>query len=342
LNKDLYQVLGVPKTASADDIKQAHRKLVRQYHPDANKEPGAEDKFKEVQSAYDVLSDPEKRRRYDGQGSHPFGDMFGDIFGGVQWGGGKYPRAGQNVVATVSVNLRDILQDKEVRVNLPTDEVCADCAGKGTKDGREAPTCDDCQGSGRINKYFEEQGHRTVQIQTCGRCRGTGTFIPPILKCEKCTNGKARTTREVGLKIRKGHQPEYQIRIGDLGLLGSNGGPRGQAFVQVKVEPFGPFRRLADRPNDIVMDLPLSFAQACLGVTVPVEMIDGTKCDINVSPGTQSGDTLRVPGQGVPSLENEGRGDLWVKFDVRVPKGVTAEQEELLHRFDEIERGKNA
>src|ERR671925_473899 len=334
--KDLYETLGVSKGASQDEIKKAYRKLARQYHPDAN--PGdssAEERFKEVQHAYDVLSNPEKRKQYDrfgagngraGPGGFRFdtegfdfadlGDL-GDIFGGLFGGRGRQQqqqrgRRGSDLEVEVRLSFEDSLRGVETTIPVQLETACRECGGSGAKAGTAPTLCPECKGRGVVS---ESQGLFALS-QPCPRCRGNGTVIEE--PCPKCHgSGRERRTKRYSVKIPAGVKDGTRIRLKGKGEAGYGGGEAGDLFVVTRVAPSKLFER---RGSDLVIDVPVTFAEAALGATVEVPTPDGGRVSLKVPPGSEDGKLLRLRGHGAPRLNAEGRGDLLARIRVAVPK----------------------
>lgn len=357
--RDYYEVLGVSKTAGDDEIKKAYRQLAKKYHPDAN--PGdkeAEVKFKEASEAYAVLSDAEKRRQYDqfghsafdggagGAGGFDFtnmdmSDIFGDIFGDL-FGGGRSRRAsngpmkGPNVRAGVRITFEEAVTgtDKELDVNLK--EECTTCNGTGAKPGTSTETCKKCGGKGQVVYTQQSLFGMVRNVQTCPDCGGSGKVIKD--KCTVCYgSGYVTRKKKIQVSIPAGIDNGQSIRIREKGEPGTNGGERGDLLVEVTVSRHPIFQR---QEYDIFSTAPISYAKAALGGDVKISTVDGDVL-YNVKPGTQTDTKVRLRGKGVPTLRNKQvRGDHYVTLVVQVPTKLSAEQKELLQRFDEAMEGK--
>ena len=360
--RDYYEVLGVSKNATADEIKKAYRTLGKKYHPDAN--PGdkqAEEKFKEVGEAYAVLSDPDKRRQYDqfghaafengmnggGAGGFNFNDMdftdlFGDLFGGMFGGGARRnpggPMKGANLRARVRITFDEAMKgvDKELEINLK--EECENCHGTGAKPGTQATTCPKCGGKGQVAYTQQTLFGISRSIQACPDCRGTGKIIKD--KCPNCYgSGYISKRKKIQVSIPAGIDDGQSIRIAGKGEPGENGGPRGDLLVEVSVSEHPIFQR--DDMN-IFSTAPMSFATAALGGEIRISTIDGDVIS-DVKPGTQTETRIRLKGKGVPSLRDKNvRGDHYVTLIVQVPTKLNSEQKELLKKFDEAMGGNAA
>jgi len=348
-----YEVLGVAKGASADEIKKAYRKLAREYHPDRN--PGdasAEERFKEVQGAYDLLSDPEKRKQYDTFGSAngrggfqggnvnfgdfnvgdlgDLGDLFGGFFGGRggRAGGGRTRgRRGSDVEVEINLSFEDSLKGVETKIPVTLETACSECHGSGAKPGTAPKICPECHGRGVV---AESQGFFALS-QPCPRCHGNGTVIED--PCPRCGgSGRERRTKRYTVKIPAGVKDGTRIRLKGKGEAGFGGGEAGDLYVVTRVQPSTLYER---RGDDLIVDVPVTFSEAALGATVEVPTPDGP-VSVKVKPGTQDGTLLRVKGKGSPKLKGSGRGDLLARVKVEVPKKLNKRERELL---EELGRG---
>lgn len=364
MKRDYYEVLGVKKNATADEIKSAFRNLARKYHPDINKEKSAEAKFKEINEAYEVLSDPEKRRLYDqfghegvtagatGSGFSGFGgrggfegfggfdDIFSDIFDNV-FSGGRSRRStrrstrGEDLQVRVTVTLHDALMGTQKTIKVSHSKTCQKCAGSGAKPGSSPKVCSQCKGQGTV--HFR-QGFFSLS-QTCSYCRGEGKVIET--PCEQCQgNGKIRVTEPITVKIPPGVQEGTALRVSGAGEAGNLGGAAGDLYVVCHFESDPRFER---RDDDILAEQRISITQAALGSEIKVPAIDGS-VTLRIPPGTQTGTVFRIKDRGIPHLGGRGRGDQLVKILVEVPTTLNAKQKELLHElaksFGEEESGK--
>lgn len=356
--RDYYEVLGLSKSATEDDIKKAYRQLAKKYHPDAN--PGdknAEVKFKEASEAYAVLSDADKRRQYDqfghsafdggGAGGFDFnsmdmGDIFGDIFGDL-FGGGRTrrtsngPMKGPNIRTGVRVTFQEAVTgvDKELELNLKED--CTTCHGTGAKPGTSSETCKKCGGKGQVVYTQQSLFGMVRNVQTCPDCNGTGKVIKE--KCPDCYgSGYIGRKKKIQVSIPAGIDNGQSIRIRDKGEPGTNGGERGDLLVEVTVSRHPIFQR---QDYDIYSTAPISFAQAALGGDVRINTVDGDVI-YTVKPGTQTDTKVRLRGKGVPTLRNKQvRGDHYVTLVVQVPTKLTNEQKEILEKFENAMKNKN-
>ena len=361
--RDYYEVLGVPKDADEAALKKAYRVLAKKYHPDAN--PGdkeAEAKFKEASEAYSVLSDPEKRRKYDqfghaafeggaggagGYGGFDFngadmGDIFGDIFGDF-FGGGRSaygrssngPMRGANLRTGVRITFEEAIFGCEKEIELTLKDECPKCHGTGAKPGTSPVTCPKCNGKGKI-VYTQQSFFGQVQnVQTCPDCRGTGKVVKE--KCPDCYGtGYISSKKKIQVKIPAGIDNGQSIRIAGKGEPGTNGGERGDLLVEVTVSRSPVFMR---QETSIFSTVPISFATAALGGPIKIKTVDG-EVEYEVKPGTQTDTKVRLRGKGVPSLRNKNiRGDHYVTLVVTVPEKLTEEQKEALKRFDDAMKG---
>jgi molecular chaperone DnaJ len=341
--KDLYEALGVAKGASQDEIKKAYRKLARQYHPDAN--PGdssAEERFKEVQHAYDVLSDPEKRQQYDafgsangrmggGQGGPQFADfdlsdLFGGIFGGAARQRGPVPERGADVEAHTTLTFDDALRGAEVRVPVELETACRTCGGTGAEPGTAPTICPQCGGRGVVS---DSQGLFSLS-HPCPRCRGNGTIVEH--PCSTCRgSGRERTTKNFNVKIRPGIKDRARIRVAGKGEAGRNGGPAGDLFVVVHVQPSPLYTR---RGDDLIVEVPVGYADAALGASVDVPTPEGPIA-LKVPAGSQPGKLLKVKGRGAPKPKG-GKGDLLARLKLTVPEKVSKQERELLEELRKV------
>jgi len=351
VNRSPYEVLGVAKNVSDDELKKAYRKLARDYHPDRN--PGdasAEDRFKEVQSAYDLLSDPDKRRAYDTFGSAgprgfpggadpggvrfeefnfgDIGDLLGGMFGGArQRGGARQPIRGDDLETHVRISFEDSLKGIQVRVPVEAETACSVCHGTGAEPGTAPVICPQCGGRGVVS---DSQGLFAFS-QPCPRCQGNGTIVEK--PCTHCRGlGRERTTKRYAVKIPAGARSGTRVRLKGKGEGGRNGGPSGDLYVVVDVEPSPLFER---RGSDLVLDVPVTFAEAALGASVQIPTPDGSVA-LKIPAGTESGKLLRVKGHGAPHLKGNGRGDLLARVKVTVPKKLTKAEREALEGYRKV------
>jgi molecular chaperone DnaJ len=352
---NLYEALGVSKSASQDEIKKAYRKLARQYHPDRN--PGdatAEERFKEVQTAYDVLSDPEKRKQYDAFGSADgrgpggwnanwagdfnigdLGDLFGGLFGGGGGRGGTRVRRqtarGADLEATVNVSFEDSLRGVETRIPVDIETSCRECGGTGARPGTAPVICPECHGRGVL---AESQGMFALS-QPCPRCRGNGTVIES--PCPHCGGtGRERRTKRYSVKIPAGVKDGTRIRLRGKGEPGRDGGPPGDLNVTTRVAASRLFDR---RGDDLVVDVPVTYPEAALGATVEVPTPYGDRISLKLPPGSEDGKLLRVRGHGAPRLKGGGKADLLARVRLTVPKKLSKKQREALEELQKASPG---
>jgi molecular chaperone DnaJ len=354
MSQSLYETLGVAKNASADEIKKAYRKLARQHHPDAN--PGdaaAEERFKEVQNAYDVLSDPDKRKQYDAYGSTngrpgagggftwnagegfdfgnlgDLGDILGGMFGGGARGGRAEPRGqrGNDVEVQVNLSFEDALKGVETKIPVALEIACHTCHGSGAKPGTAPIVCPQCGGRGVV---AESQGFFSLS-QPCPRCRGNGTVIED--PCPTCRGtGRERRTKRYTVKIPAGVKDGSRIRLKGKGEAGWGGAPAGDLYVITRVEPSKTFTR---RGDDLIVEVPVGFADAALGTTVSVPTPDG-EVKVKVPAGSEDGKMLRVKGKGAPKLKGSGRGNVIARLKIQVPKKPSKRERELLEELRKV------
>jgi molecular chaperone DnaJ len=349
----LYETLGVKKGASAEEIKKAYRKLARQYHPDANQgDKSAEERFKQVQTAYDVLSDPEKRQAYDRFGSTngrgasgpggvnvdfgnvDFGDL-GDIFGGLFGNLGGTARTGRgrarsqavrgaDVETEVRLSFEDSLRGAEAKVPVELTVACSECGGTGAQPGTAPVICPECNGRGVIS---ESQGLFALS-QPCPRCRGNGTVIEQ--PCPKCHgSGRERRRRTFSVKIKPGVKDGTKIRLKGKGEAGQHGGPNGDLIVVTRVEPSPLYER---RGDDLIVQVPVSFPTATLGGKVDVQTPEGA-VSLKIPAGSEDGKLLRIKGRGAPRLKGSGKGDVLARVRIQVPKRVNKKERDLLEEL---------
>ena len=355
--RDYYEVLGVKKDASADEIKKAYRKMAMKYHPDRN--PGdkeAEEKFKEVGEAYEVLSDADKKARYDqygfagvdpnfgagagGYGGAGFGgfdgfsdlgDIFGDFFGGGRSRGAQQnaPRRGENVMSRLELTFEEAAFGCEKEVATPRIENCPNCNGTGSADG-VIETCSQCRGTGQVRTVQNFMGMQMQSTATCPSCNGRGKIIKT--PCNTCKGkGKVRRTNRVNVKIPAGVDAGQSVRVRGEGCVGSNGGPNGDLLVEIYIKRHPIFTR---EDRDVLCEVPISFTQAALGAEIQVPTLDG-KVSFEIPEGTQTGKEFILRDKGIPEVNNSRRrGDLRFTVVVETPTKLTREQKELLRKLD--------
>lgn len=355
--RDYYEVLGVKKGASEDELKKAYRKLAKENHPDLH--PGdkeCEARFKEINEAYEVLSDPDKRAKYDQfghaafdpsqgfggggfggfEGFGGFGDIFSDIFGGgFGFGGGggrnpNAPRKGDNLRATVNIKFEEAAFGVKKDVFVSKIEQCPDCKGTGCAEGTTAEVCHDCKGTGTVMSTKRTPFGMVQSSEQCPKCKGRGKIIHS--PCKTCRGiGSVRRQHKVSVSIPAGIDDGQTISLKGQGNAGLNGGPAGDLLITVLVQPHARFERDG---ASILLDQEISFSQAALGAEVEVPTLDG-KVKLNIPEGTQTGTTFRLKGKGVPFLRNGGRGDQFVTVNVAVPRSMTSTQKNALRRYAE-------
>ena len=350
--RDFYEVLGVPKNAGEDEIKKAYRKLAMKYHPDRNQgdaAKAAEEKFKEVKEAYEILCDSQKRAAYDQYGhagvdpnmrggpgaegfggfAEAFGDIFGDMFGGGGQGrgrGGRQVYRGNDLSYAMEISLEEAANGKDAQIRIPSWDECETCHGSGAKPGTQPKTCGTCQGSGVVQM---RQGFFAVQ-QACPHCRGTGKIIPE--PCTSCHGqGKIKSQKTLEVKIPAGIDDGMRIRSTGNGEPGSNGGPPGDLYIEIRVKKHEIFERDGD---DLHCEVPVSFATAALGGEIEVPTLSG-KAAIDIPEGTQAGKQFRLRGKGIKGVRASYPGDLYCHIIVETPVKLTEYQRKLLKDFDE-------
>ncbi len=357
--RDYYEVLGVSRTATDDEMKKAYRQLAKKYHPDTN--PGdktAEAKFKEASEAYAILSDADKRRQYDqfghaafdggaggGAGGFDFsgmdmgdifGDIFGDLFGGRSRRQSNGPMQGANLRTSVRITFEEAVFGTEKELELTLKDECASCHGSGAKAGTSADTCQKCGGKGQVVYTQQSLFGMVRNVQTCPDCKGTGKIVKE--KCPDCYgSGFISSKKKIKVVIPAGIDSGQSVRIRSKGEPGSNGGPRGDLLVEVEVSRHPIFQR---QDYDIYSTAPISYATAVLGGDVKISTVDG-EVIYTVKPGTQTDTKVRLREKGVPSLRNKSiRGDHYVTLVVQVPTNLNSEQKELLRKFDDAMNGR--
>ncbi|HRN76577.1 molecular chaperone DnaJ [Ottowia sp.] len=347
--RDYYEVLGVPKNASDDEIKKSYRKLAMKYHPDRNQgeaASAAEAKFKEAKEAYEMLSDPQKKAAYDQYGhagvdpnmrggpegfggfAEAFGDIFGDIFGQQRGGarGGRQMYRGADLSYAMEITLEEAANGKEAQIRIPSWDECDTCNGSGAKAGTSATTCGTCHGQGVVQM---RQGFFSVQ-QTCPHCRGSGRIIKD--PCGTCHGqGKVKNQKTLEVKIPAGIDDGMRIRSTGNGEPGTNGGPPGDLFIEIRIRKHDIFERDGD---DLHCVVPISFAAAALGGEIEVPTLNG-KAAIDIPDGTQAGKQFRLRGKGIKGVRSSYPGDLYCHISIETPVKLTEHQRKLLKEFDE-------
>jgi len=350
--RDYYEVLGVNRDASDDDIKKAYRKLAMKWHPDRNPDnPKSEERFKEAKEAYEILTDAQKRPLYDqfghagvdqaagaggfgagaaGAGFGNFADAFGDIFSDI-FGGGRGGRSsvyrGADLRYNLEISLEDAARGTETRIRIPAMEECATCKGSGAKPGTSPTTCPTCQGHGQVRM---QQGFFSIQ-QTCPRCHGTGKIVAS--PCQTCGGaGRVKQHKTLSVKIPAGVDEGDRIRLSGEGEAGMNGGPAGDLYVVIHLKPHTVFTR---DHNDLHCEMPISITTTALGGDIEIPTLDGY-AKIKVPPGTQTGQMFRLRGKGIKGVRSSGHGDLICHVAVETPVNLTSRQRELLLELESI------
>ena len=344
--RDLYEILGVPRDASQDDIKRAYRRLAREHHPDVNAAPEAEERFKEIVGAYEILSDPDKRAQYDafGQAGGPGGGGFADIqdifdmfFGGGFMTGtrrGRRPtrtRRGEDLSTVIELGFSDAAFGVRKEIQVERLAVCDRCLGNGAEPGTAPIACRTCGGTGELQQMRRSIFGTVMTSSPCPTCEGTGQEIPDA--CERCGgDGRVRETATVAVDVPAGVADRMELRIGGAGNAGRAGGSAGDLFVGIRVEPSVAFDR---QGQDLFAILDLSMAQVALGAEVEVATLDGVE-RLRIDPGTPSGTVIRLRGKGVPNLNRRGRGDLNVTVHVVTPTDLSREERKLFEQLATI------
>ncbi|MFR2458322.1 MAG: molecular chaperone DnaJ [Christensenellales bacterium] len=357
--RDYYEVLGVAKTATDDEIKKAYRTLAKKYHPDLNGgDKDCEAKFKEVNEAYEVLSDPQKRARYDQFGHEDpraggagggygdftggfgggFDDIFSAFFGGGFGGGGQRargPQRGDDLRYDLTITFEEAAFGCEKEISVTRDENCEECGGTGARKGTQPTQCPTCHGTGQVQSFVNTPIGRVSNVRVCEACHGQGTIIND--PCPKCSGrGRVRRNRKITIKIPAGIDNGMQIPLRKQGEPGLRGGENGDLYIFVTVKP----HKLFTRENyDLYCDVTVSFTQAALGGEIDVPTLNGM-IKHNLPEGTQPGTVIRLRGQGIQNLRGAGKGDLYIKVNVEIPRKLTDKQKELLMQFDETLTGK--
>ncbi len=353
--RDYYEVLGVSKTASADELKKAYRKLAKQNHPDLNpNDKEAEARFKEANEAYEVLSDPDKRARYDQYGHAgvdpnfgaggfgggfgfddiDIGDIFGSFFGGGFGGGrGRNPNApqrGESLRAALNISFEEAAFGCEKEISITRMESCPDCNGSGAEKGSTVETCANCRGTGTVKTVHRTPLGAMSSSSPCPKCGGKGKIIKT--PCKSCNGtGKKRATRKIKVNVPAGIDHGQTISLRGEGNAGTNGGPSGDLLININVRPHSILTR--DGTN-VLCEVPITYAQATLGAEIEVPTLDG-KVKYSVPEGTQTGTVFRLRGKGIPVLHSKSRGDQFVRVNIEVPKNLSQKQKDLLRAYAE-------
>ena len=353
--RDYYEVLGISKGASEDEIKKAYKKMARKYHPDLNPDnKEAEEKFKEVNEAYEVLSDPDKKARYDQyghagvdpnfgagagfDGSFDFGDLgdiFGNFFGGGFGGGGRRtnpnaPQRGESIRLSLTISFEEAAFGCEKEITVERMEQCGTCSGSGCAAGTTPEVCPDCHGTGQVQVRRQTPMGVFATSSPCGRCGGKGKIIHQ--PCPDCRGtGAVRKRKTIKASVPAGIDNGQTISIRGQGHAGKNGGPAGDLLITITVRPHELFRR---EGTSVLCEAPITFAQAVLGAELEIPTIDG-KVKYDLPEGTQSGTTFRLKGKGIPSINGRGRGDQYVTVYIETPRNLNKEQKEALKKFAE-------
>jgi molecular chaperone DnaJ len=345
--RDYYAILGVQRTSSDAEIKRAYRKLAQQWHPDVSQEPAAAERFKEVNEAYQVLSDPQRRQTYDmfgraglgdigsdfgsgfASGFGGFGDIFDAFFGGATTGRRGRPLAGSDLRYDLRITFEEAVKGTTKEIEFPVLVRCETCAGSGAKPGTSPITCPQCGGRGEVQSVRQTMLGQMINVTTCPRCRGEGRIIEE--PCETCRgDGRVEKKRKLEVTIPPGIDEGHQMRLSNEGEVGPRGGPAGSLYVAVHVTPHPSLRR---EGTELIYDADISVAQAALGTRITVPTVDGDE-EMEIKPGTQPGTEVRLRGRGVPHLRRSGsRGDLHVFVNVVVPTRLNRRQRELLEEL---------
>lgn len=353
-SRDYYEILGVDRDASQEEIKKAYRRLARKHHPDANKDdPGARERFKEIGEAYRVLSDPDKRAHYDrfgqaagaGQGFGPgdfgggtgfssaFDDLFDAFFGGARGTrrGGPRPEPGADLVAHMTIDFREAAFGTEKKMRVPRQEACPTCGGSGAEPGSSPRTCPECRGSGQVQTGRQTPFGSFFNVGPCQRCQGQGQIIDKL--CPECRGrGRVKKERTLTIKIPPGVEEGTRIRLAGEGETGRRGGRPGDFYVVLTVKPDP---QLSRQGNDILSTASIGFTQAALGTTIKVRTLDGTE-EVRIPPGIQPGQEVVLDGKGIPFRRGYGRGDHRIRISVSVPQKLSSRERELIRELAEL------
>ena len=359
-NRDYYEVLGVGRDVSDDELKKVYRQLARKYHPDLHPDdPNAEEKFKEITEAYEVLSNAEKRKVYDqfgheglenggmGPGSGGFSDVseileslfgggFGGMFGGGRMNSANAPRQGRDLQANVTLEFMEAVNGKSIELTVQRMDNCPDCRGSGSAGGSSAEVCPNCQGRGTVKATQRTPFGMISSSKPCPHCGGKGKVIKN--PCQKCRGiGRIRVTKNIPVSIPAGIDDGQQLRVSGQGDVGINGGPNGDLYVGVTVRPHPLYTR---EGFDIHCDIPITYAQAVLGDEIVVPTVDGN-VKYRIAEGTQTGTVFRLKGKGIRRLQRSDRGDQYVRVYIEVPKGLNKKQKELIQQLEASLEAKN-
>lgn len=345
---DFYEVLGLDRNASADDVKKAFRRLAREYHPDHNSDSGAEARFKQVSEAYEVLSDSDKRAAYDrfghaglngfdagrgfeGAGFDGFGDIFDAFFGGTSTRRAREATRGQDRRADIEISFEEAAFGTEREIEIERVERCARCAGSGSEPGSTPARCNTCEGTGQVRRVSRSFFGQFVNIATCQNCRGEGKIVTE--PCKDCrAAGRQRQVRHLMLTIPAGVGDGSRMRLNGEGDTGQNGGPPGHLYVYIGVAEHEFFER---EDENLIYELVMNPAQAALGFEAEIPQLEGDPASLKIPAGTQSGRVFTMRGKGIAKLQQSGRGDLLVRANVQVPTELTDEQRDLMKKLAE-------
>ena len=342
--RDYYEVLGIDRNATEEEIRKAFRKLAFKYHPDHNHDDKSGERFKEVNEAYEVLSDPEKRSAYDrfghagaegffGRGFEGFdfggfGDIFDAFFGGATTATRQAPQRGADLSCGITITFEEAALGCEKEINIPRTENCSLCQGVGSKPGTQPSRCPNCSGSGQVRRVHQSLFGRFAHTATCNQCHGEGRIITD--PCPQCRgSGKERFKRNISFRIPAGVDNGSQIRLSGEGEAGARGGSTGDLYISLSVKEHELFTRHND---DLIYELPINFVQAALGTEVEVPTLDG-KAKLKIPAGSQTGQVFKIKGQGIAHLRRDGRGNLLVTLFVVTPDSLTAKQRQLLQEL---------
>ena len=363
--RDYYEVLGISKDASQDDIKRAYRKMAKKYHPDINKEPGAEEKFKEVNEANEVLSDEQKRAAYDrygfagvdpngfagqggfsgGFGADDLNDIFSSFMGGGFGGFGGFggqsqrrtqPMKGENRYMSMNIDFLDAIHGVERTITVEVDKMCESCHGSGAYSDKDVHTCSTCQGTGRVTRTVRTAFGMMQQTVECPDCHGRGKTV--TRKCPDCHgDGYIHKREEIEVKIPAGIQSGQQIRVPNYGERGLNGGPNGDLYIEINVQPHKHFKRVG---NNIFIKVPISSVEATLGCSVEVPSVYGD-VELNIPAGTQPNQQFRMKGYGAKDIRSSAKGDQIVEVEVTIPKKLSRDEKELYEQLATSNKSKH-